>query len=170
MRRTRLTMVVLVTVGALLLVSISAVSAHPIKPVRTSIEYAFTGVWEGPIEGDIEGCAVSSLLSAVFPGGDPTVPPPPGNTEHFVGQTVISSGSYPDDCDGELYTIVVEEKGVWSLNTQKYRTTGTVISATGDYAYLEGARIHGLGQTFDFQGFPPPTDGSVTATQTLRFN
>lgn len=147
---------ILVVLIAFVLALIPAASAHPIKPVRAGgpavlVFPAPPDVphWEYTLTGDIEGTARVDVHPASVSY--------PGKTEHWDEVMVITSG---------LETITIESKGVWNMNKKppfKFRTTGTVTEATGDYAYLIGASAHLHGWT---DSLIPPIAGEVS----LRLN
>jgi hypothetical protein len=147
----------LAVILAFTLALIPAVSAHPIKPVYCDVTLTWTGaMWTGDISGDIEGTFQVLLDGApIFPGGDPAAPPPPGMTEHFAENWVITT----DNGVIEIY-----DEGVWTFNTFKFRANGRVTSATEDYAYLEGAKVKIMGTTSSLAADP------ITGTATMRFN
>jgi hypothetical protein len=152
MKRLR-SLLILVVLIAFVLALIPAASAHPMKPLRTAgtAELVFPAPpdvphWEYTLTGDIEGTARVDVPFASFPG----------KTEHWDEVMVITSG---------LETITIESKGVWNMNKYpfKFRTTGTVTEATGDYAYLIGASAHLHGWA---DSIIPPIAGEVS----LRLN
>jgi hypothetical protein len=152
MKRPR-SLLILVVLIALALALVPAASAHPIKPVRAAgtAELVFPPApdvphWVYTLTGDIEGLARVDVPAASFPG----------TTEHWDEVMVITS---------DFGTITVESRGVWNMNKYpfKYRTTGIVTEATGEYAYLIGAIAHLHGWT---DSIIPPIAGEVS----LRLN
>jgi len=152
MKKLRLTLM-LVALAALVLALMPAASAHPIKPLRAAgtAELVLPAPpdvphWVYTLTGDIEGIARVDVPFASFPG----------KTEHWDEVMVIRS---------DLGTITIESRGVWNMNKYpfKYRTTGTVTEATGDYAHLIGASAHLHGWT---DSIIPPIAGEVR----LRIN
>lgn len=142
--------IVLYIVSILTLTTVIApiVSAQPMKPLRCEIEMDLSWTpfgWDGEISGDIDGDLWITPLRAVFPG----------ITEHYQEEWFIETA------EG---TITVYQEGVWSFKSFKFKSNGYVSAATGDWAYLEGARVHVRGVTTPFDGTPGASvhgDGTV---------
>ncbi|MEN8112768.1 MAG: hypothetical protein ABFS21_00150 [Actinomycetota bacterium] len=152
MKRLRLLLLIL-ALGALVVASMPGASAHPIKPIRTGGDAVLVFPpppdvphWAYTLTGDIDGTARVDVPSARFPG----------LTEHWDEVMEITAA------DG---TITVESKGVWNMNKYpyKFRTTGIVTDATGQYVYLIGASAH-------LQGWTDSIDPPITGEVNLRFN
>lgn len=138
---------------------IPVVSAHPIKPSYADVDLTFNwvvGTWTGTITGDIEGIFEVTPAWAIFPGGDPAALPPPGMTEHFGENWVITTA---------VGTIEIYDEGVWTFNTFKFRANGWVTDATGAYVDLIGAKVQIKGST---TALDPPNP--VYGTGIMRFN
>lgn len=141
---------------AFTLAIVPTVSAHPIKPLYCEITLTWSGTqWLGSISGDIDGTFVVTPAWATFPGGDPLAFPPPGMTEHFGEDWVITTNNG---------MIEIYDEGVWTFNTFKFRANGRVMVATGDHAYLLGAKVHIIGMTTSLAANP------ITGTGIMRFN
>jgi len=137
---------------AFALVLVPAVSAQPMKPLRGEMELFFTGpanpLWTGTISGDINGDMY------FYATGSKDV----GQVHHFWEVWNITNG------DGDL--LIGTDKGVVSWKNGEYRMNGVVTEATGNWAYLEGHRVHMSGYiTFD-----PATGLPATAPGTFRVN
>jgi hypothetical protein len=120
---------------------IPAALAQPNKPLRCGvhIELGPSG-WFGTVTGDIEGTITIELLDVFFPG----------ITEHYFEEwTIVTSTG----------TITIYQAGVWSFKSYKFKSDGYVSAATGDWAYLEGARVHTRGMTTPYPPPPTPTTG-----------
>ena len=135
--------VALVTcVFSLLLMATPAVTAKPSEP-RALHCMIFIQVlppddhWEGRISGDIQGMFQLWEKENNFVVG---------KVEHYFERWVI----YTDGGD----VISGNDKGVWSFQTFKFRYNGDVTEASGDWAFLIGYRMHGVGYTTDLTYFP----------------
>jgi hypothetical protein len=149
----------LIMLMAFTLAAVPVVIAHPIQPLRAVADLTFdwgVGTWTGTITGDIEGEFEVTPAWAIFPGGDPAALPPPGMTEHFGENWVITTS---------VGTIEIYDEGVWTFNTFKFRANGRVTDATGAYEYLIGAKVHIMGST---TALDPPTP--VYGTGYMQFN
>lgn len=104
--------------------------------------------WIGTISGDINGDLYVGLTEAWFPA--------PG-TEHFTENWRIET------YDGEV--IEGNNKGKWTMANYKWGANGEVLSATGEWAYLVGSRMHYGGTTTEF---PVPYGTPVSGTGKLQ--
>lgn len=142
---------IVLLVLAFTLVLVPAVSAQPMKPLRGEMELFFTGpanpLWTGTISGDINGDMY------FYATGSKDV----GQVHHFWEVWNITT------VGGDL---IGTDKGVVSWKNGKYRMNGIVTEATGNWAYLEGHRVHMSGYiTFD-----PDTGLPATAPGTFQVN
>jgi hypothetical protein len=126
----------------LLFLSMTAVSAQPNKPMECVVDAAFDpGVDPQCWHGMVSGCPIAGEVTicenpAIFPG----------KTEHFFEEFTIHTGQ------GDIYGI---DAGVWNFATFKFRANGWVTSATGDWAYLVGYKLHEMGTSSNpDDGFP----------------
>ncbi len=139
-KRTRL--LVLVLMAAILLTSISIVSAKPDSPgaikCDLNITYKDHGdgfYWDGRVDGD--GCEIAGRIRYF------AVPEeydcPPGNKMHFVEKFIIN----PDFGGG---SIEGKNWGVWNMNTGKFTAHGWVM-VSEEYPDLIGNQFHETGVT-----------------------
>ena len=150
MRKMLLTPLIVCMVVLLSTLSMPAVSAQPMKPLRCELEIELDWVefkWFGTITGDIEG------TFTIFPDPEPSFP---GILEHYLETWVIEIET--DDGD----TIELIQEGVWSFKTFKFKSNGWVTAATGTWAYLLGSDAHVRGVTTEFLGPPYPIYGTGT--------
>lgn len=122
------------TVMALTLVSVPAVSAQPNKPLRCEVYAELNFVlwqWDGYVTGDIEGSLIIHPQGASFPGA----------TEHYKEAWEITT------TDGVIWLF---QEGVWSFKTFKFRSGGMVTAADGSWQYLVGCNARVIGVTSPF--------------------
>lgn len=172
---------------AITLASAAPAAAQPNKPDTCDIDFTFNPtlfIYEGTATNcEYAGVVEGYVFDAIFPG----------NTEHWVGATVL----YPD-AGG---VIVIADKGVWNIvdpnldnadkrcdlqpdpappfdTCLKYRTNGEVVEeleirgqlVSTTYGELIGAKAHGMGYTsyFDEGAFVGAYE--FIAQQTLRIH
>jgi hypothetical protein len=99
------------------------------------------GHWEGPITG----CILQGMTIQFWETERNFLP---GRTEHFFEDFYIR--------DGDQTVISGHNAGVWNFSTFKFRANGSVVDATGPWAYLQGYRFHEMGRTSDPNLWDPP--------------
>ena len=131
----------LVLTVAILLVSISAVSAKPDSPGAikcdlniTYDDYEDGTYWDGRLDGD--RCVLPGRIR--FFAVPEEYDCPPGNTMHFVETFIIN----PD----EGGSIEGKNWGVWNMSSGKFRANGWV-TASEEYPDLVGNQYHEMGLT-----------------------
>lgn len=136
-------LLITVLVAASLFVSSLVVAAQPSAPGTiecvldiTYDDYGGETYWLGTVTGP--GCSVEGTIrfDAV-----PTEYFNAGETVHFVEEFTIEPYS------GGV--IRGKNWGLWNLSTLKYRATGWVREASGDWAHLVGSQYHEMGRTSD---------------------
>ena len=130
---------VLVLMVAILLASISVVSAKPESPgaIKCDLDITFDNYedgtyWLGRLDGDDCRIAGSIKFFAVHEEYDC----PPGNTMHFVETFIIE----PDDGG----SIEGKNWGVWDMRSGKFTAHGWVLASEG-YPELVGNQYHERG-------------------------
>ena len=140
------------------LVSIPAVSAdydEP-KPLLCTVSFSIDLMdpdahWVGSVAGDVEGTIeIWENWAEYFVVG---------KAEHFFENFSI----YTDDSN----FINGTDKGIWTFATLKFRATGFVTDAFGDWSYLAGYKVMMRGFTSEFPPTPPSTN--VTASGMMMF-
>ncbi len=129
---------------ALVFVSFPTVSAAPSKPksFNCMIYISFDPFisdphWEGRISGDMNGG---------FQLWEKAENYVVGKVEHYFERFVITP-----DSGG---VIEGDDQGVWSFQTFKFRYTGLVTDTSGDWGFLAGYKVHGVGYTTALTSFP----------------
>ena len=108
-------------------------------------------LWEGVIDGDIEGDFMVTPLGQYF-----DYPP----FEVFWEEWLIET---------DEGTITVLDAGVWSFETFKVQAAGSVVSATGEWEYLIGSTMYVSGVTSEFP-VDPPTPVTFVAKVWINFD
>ena len=143
-------LIVLLT-GALLLVSISVVSAEPASsgPIDCLLDITYDDhdengepYWLGTVEGP--DCSVAGTIEFYAVREEYFTA---GKTMHFVETFVIR----PVD-GGELYG---KNYGVWNMKSFKFRANGWVLDATQEWEHMIGYKYHESGTTTDPADAPP---------------
>jgi hypothetical protein len=139
----------LIALVMLVMAAVPAASAHPITPIRADGTAQFVGTgWAYDFEGDLE-CGAFAEVPEVRVNGDFVE----GTMHWFEIMTVTCA-------DG---TMTIESYGTWTFDNGKFRVNGTVVDASGAYAYLIGARAHQ-------SGLVDPAVFPFAGTLTLRIN
>jgi hypothetical protein len=107
--------------------------------------------WEGPIAGDIVG-----TMQMYERWSDNYVV---GGTEHYFEDFIITTSN------GDV--IKGYDKGVWNFATFKFRDIGWVTEASGDWAFLVGYHVLGMGTTTPYPPVPPETTVVGTGTNAI---
>ncbi len=94
-------------------------------------------IWEGVIDGDIEGEFIVTPIGQYF-----EYPP----YEVFWEEWSIET---------DEGTITILDAGVWSFETFKVQAAGPVVDATGKWKYLIGSTMYISGVTSEFPVDPP---------------
>lgn len=153
MNKNLLILIILLT-AALLLTSISVVSAKPNEPGTidcvldiTYDVYEDGTYWKGTVEGP--ECSVAGTIK-FFAVDEEYFDA--GKTTHFVEEFIIEpySGGF---IEGKNW-------GVWNFSTFKYRANGWIKETSPQWEHLIGAKYHEMGTTSDLaDGLPLTAPG-----------
>jgi hypothetical protein len=130
--------------GSMLIASVAACSAKPLKsrPLRCELslelDMSLPG-WRGTVTGDIEGSYTWTLKESTWKD----------TTEYYSGTWVIETA---------YGSISGFDAGMFSLETYKWVEFGRVTAATGKWHYLIGSLMWNSGTT------PSPVTGVGTLT------
>lgn len=127
--------------------SVPVVSAQPSEPEPLTCTFVLTydpnsadPHWIGTISGDIVGVMEMWETPANYVVGA---------TEHYFEDFKITTST------GSIITGY--DKGVWNFATFKFRDIGWVTDAQGDWSFLVGYHVTGMGVTTPFPPVPPMT-------------
>jgi hypothetical protein len=146
------------TLAVMSMLSVPVASAKSSEPTPLRCTFVLTfdpnapdPHWEGPVAGDIVG-----TMQMYERWSDNYVV---GATEHYFEDFVITTTG------GDV--IKGYDKGVWNFATFKFRDLGWVTDASGDWAFLVGYHVLGMGTTTAYPPEPPMTVVIGTGSNTF---